>query len=223
MRLVLVGIGSAQHLRRQPPVGQQVDALEAGAPDGGHVAGQEQVRHHPLDGPPAPPAPRGHVGGQVEQGPILGLHLADRQRTAGPHLGEHLVHQVGVAGRGLADAGPRVLLGHAPAEQRLALDRVERGLVTPILEHLAARPQPPGQSGPVVRAQAGEEDQLVAAGQHVDRVDLHGGQPVEHLAKVPAVDPPGGPAVAEPLRRQGDAPGVERRDVHRPGHAEQST
>ncbi len=44
---------------------------------------------------------------------------------------------------------------HAPPQQRMTLDRHERRLVVPVLEHLAAAPQPAGQRGPVVRARGG--------------------------------------------------------------------
>ena len=61
--------------------------------------------------------------------------------------------------------------------------------MAPVLEHLAAALQPAGQRGAVVGAEAGEEGQLVAAGEHVDGVDLHEPQAVQHPAEVAPVHP----------------------------------
>src|SRR5690606_678639 len=58
-----------------------------------------------------------------------------------------------------------------------------------------AAPEPAPEGVPVVGAEAREEDQLVRAGQHVDGVELHLRDPVEHPPEVPAVDPPPRPRV----------------------------
>ena len=55
---------------------------------------------------------------------------------------------------------------------------------------------------PRVRAEPGEERELVRAGQHVDRVDLHHAQPVEDPRQMAAGDRPGRRRIDEPLRRR---------------------
>ena len=80
--------------------------------------------------------------------------------------------------------------------------------MAPVLEHLAAAPQPAGQRAAVVGAQPGEERQLVRSGEHVDRVDLHEPDPVEHPPEVPPVDAARWARVVEALGVEGDAAGL---------------
>ena len=61
--------------------------------------------------------------------------------------------------------------------------------------------------GARVRAEAGEQRQLLAAHEHVDRVDLDHADAVEHTAEVATIDATGRARIGETLRRDGDAPG----------------
>ena len=54
----------------------------------------------------------------------------------------------------------------------------------------------------------GEHRELLAAGQHVDGVDLYQPHPLQHPASVAAVDGARGTAIGETLGRQRDAPGL---------------
>ena len=57
-----------------------------------------------------------------------------------------------------------------------------------------------------VRPEAGEQRQLLAAHEHVDRVDLDQADPVEHPADVAAVDAARRPRLGEALGGERDAP-----------------
>ena len=62
-----------------------------------------------------------------------------------------------------------------------------------------------GDQAARVRPEPGEQRQLLAAHQHVDRVDLDQPDPVEHPAQVAAVDPPRRAGIGEALRGERDA------------------
>ena len=128
----------------------------------------------------------------------MDVEVTDDDRPPLSDLGQCRRHQLGIVAGDPAHTAPGVLARHAPAQQRMALDRMQGCLVAPVLEHLAAAPQPPAQGVAVVRAEAGEEHQLVAAGDHVDRVELHGGQPVEHPPEMAPIHPTPGTRVGEP-------------------------
>ncbi len=59
-----------------------------------------------------------------------------------------------------------------------------------------------------VDAQPGEQRELLAAHQDVDRIDLDETHAIEHPAQVPTVDPTGGPRFGEALGPQRDPPGL---------------
>ncbi len=206
-------LGGLEVLGRQPLAGEHVPAREAVAAHGGDLALVEQRLHHPLAVAPSPP--RLFLAGRLP----VDVHVADGDRPPLGDLGQGRRHELGVLLDALPDPAPGVQAGHAPAQQRPALDRVERRLVAPVLEHLAALPQPAGQRLAVVGAEPGEEHQLVAAGDHVHRVDLHGGEAVEHPAEVAAVHPARRTGVGEALGGQRDPPGVAQAHVERCGHA----
>ena len=77
----------------------------------------------------------------------------------------------------------------------------------PVLEHLVPAVGQLVQRRARIRPEPAEGGQVVRPGQHVHRVDLHDGQPLDHPAQLPDADGAGGPRVGEPLRGQGDAPG----------------
>jgi ferredoxin len=137
------------------------------------------------------------------------VELPERDGTALVDCLEHALVEAGVRAQEAADARPRVALRllHPPAQERVQLDREERCLVTPVLEHLPASPQPLRQGFARVRAEAGEEGQLVRAGEHVHRVDLHQADPLQDPTEVPPIDPTLRTGVVEALRLQGDAAG----------------
>ena len=180
---------------------------------GRDLARVEEVLDHPLAVAPAPPARR--RGGA----PAVDVEVADGDRAPLARSRPGPPPPARGCSRATAPhAAPGVLAGHAPAQQRMALDRVQRRLVAPVLEHLAAAPQPPAQGVAVVGPEPGEEHQLVAAGDHVDRVELHRGQPVEHPPEVAASTRPVGPRLGEALGGQRHPPGVAPAHLDGCGH-----
>ncbi len=160
--------GRGDHLRRQHPLGQVVEALEVPPPRRADLAGPEE----PLDGAlrigPVPPGP-GSLGASLGE-----LGGGDRPPVA--DLLEDPLHQVRTLVADPEHPAPCLGVGtlHAPAKQRLKRDREERRLVAPVLEKA-----PGGPVGGVVErgarvgAQAGESGQVVRALQDVHRVHLH--------------------------------------------------
>ena len=71
------------------------------------------------------------------------------------------------------------------------------GLVHPVLEQLAGGAGVVDQR-PRVRAEAGEQRQLLAANQHVDRVDLDQSDAVEHAPEMAPIDAPVGRRSVKP-------------------------
>ena len=78
----------------------------------------------------------------------------------------------------------------------------------PVLQAGAAAVHQPVEGRPVMGAGPGGQDQLVAAGDHVDRVDLDGAQPQQGGAQGgrSGGDRPGGGG--QPLGGEGDPPGL---------------
>ena len=77
------------------------------------------------------------------------------------------------------------------------------GLVDPVLEQLAVGSGVVDQAARM-RTQPGEQRQLLAAHQHVDRIDLDQTHPVERAAEVAAVDATRGATIAEALGAERD-------------------
>ena len=82
---------------------------------------------------------------------------------------------VGQPGAQLGVAGARVA-AHQQRVDRVVAGADDRGRVRPVLEQAPVAPEQRVQVGQVVAAQAAPEDQLVAAGDHADRVELEGAQ-----------------------------------------------
>ena len=143
---------------------------------------------------------------------------SDRSPDAtGPLVGDPAVHLLDVAGTPLLErevARPLVLAVHPPAVQVVVSHVDVRRLVHPVLEQLTGRGGI-GDERARVRAEPGEQRQLLAAHQHVDRVDLDQADPVEHAAQVPAIDPALRARVGEALRAEGDATRRGERDLLR--------
>ncbi|HZK59545.1 MAG TPA: hypothetical protein VFC59_06735 [Cryobacterium sp.] len=96
---------------------------------------------------------------------------------------------------------------HPPPEQRPRVERQERRLVRPAFgEPRLAAGGEPVELRLVVDAQAAERGQVVAALEHIDRVDLEQSQPVDERVELTDAGR-GARPTAEALRRQGDAAG----------------
>ena len=191
--------GPAEH-----PGGEGVAPFEGFGPRGcGDEALFEEVFQHPLDGVPVPapvvPLPVLHV---AEPGCQFGggQRLPDGQGFQ--DLGRHPVAQFGVH---RVRAHPFAAL---PLHEIVEMVRAdEAGLVGPVLHHPArVGPRHPRQDGAVVVAEPGEERQEVAAGHHIDGVDLNQVQPGKGTAHRPCTHGSGGPFLVQSLGCQRDPP-----------------
>ncbi len=153
---------------RNGPLGQVVDPLPA-APLGAHHLA---IHQGPLDGDlgrrPVPPL----------AAVLRAAQLGGRQRALGAQLLDHgVVHPVGqivVPVRAGAVGAP------AEREVRPLLDGQDARGVRPVLEGAAARPVGLLHRPAAHRTEAGVGDQLVRAGQHRDRVQLHRAEVAQH-------------------------------------------
>ena len=152
--------------------------------------------------------------------PTRSDEVAGRDRTV---VDDPLVHLLDEAGAPLAQrpvAPPLVIAGHLPAMEVIVGHVDVRRLVHPVLEHLAGLGGI-GDHGARVRAESGEQRQLLAAHQDVDRVDLDQTHPIEHAAEVTTIDAPLRARVGEALRGERDAARRRQRDLLG-GHRAQS-
>ena len=178
----------------------------AGAAD---PARPEEVLDGGLDQGPVP-SPFGLVPRQV----VLerGLELAGGERPARGDLREYGLDELGVLERDALHAAPGVgqRALHPEVQQGPGLRWDQARLVRPVLDE-AARTDVAGpvEQGRVVGTEAGEEREVLAAGEDVDAVDLDDADAVDHPLDVAhgrlARRRPG---VGEPLRHDGDAPGL---------------
>jgi hypothetical protein len=146
-----------------------------------------------VPGPPAPAAPRSLAQRTGAHRPLLAdplEHLGDELRALAlhPHRGAPALFE---------RLGPR----HPPAQQRVQVDRQQRGLVPPVLEQLAAPEGQVGDQPGVVRPEPAEQRQVVGALEDVDRVDLQQVRTPEHPPDVPRRHRPGRRRVGKTLRR----------------------
>jgi len=164
------GVGSAQHVTRQHPLRQVIGALEAvAAGQGGDPPRPEQVFHRPFAVVPLPPA----------ASPLSALaDLGGAERALGGDLGQHLFDVIAPLAGEARHPRPHALeplrSRHAPAQQRLVLDRDE------------ARPRGPNtrttrqrrgdsvgiEMGALVRAEPREQRQIMRAHEDIDGIDL---------------------------------------------------
>src|SRR5450759_2082553 len=162
-----------------------------------------------LDQGPVP-SPFGRVPRQV----VLecGLELAGGERPARGDLREYGLDELGVLERDALHATPGVgqRALHPEAQQGPGLRRDQARLVGPVLDETARTDVTgPVEQGRVVGTEAGEEREVLAAGEDVDAVDLDDADAVDH-----PLDVTHGrlarrwPGVGEPLRNNGDAPGL---------------
>ena len=190
--------------RGQGAFGQVIDALETVARLRGDQPGPEQPLQRPLAVRPRPPAGRAARSGR---------EVAAGHRSAPFDLGQHPFDIVGLLAPEAGQAGPHgpVLRPlHPPAQQRLQLQRQQRGLMPPVFEQ--PPPRPPGlglQRLARIVPQPREAGQIVGAGDDVDAVDLDHAQPPGDVANM-APAGGGGLRAPEALGGQGDAAGGMR-------------
>ena len=197
LRLVLgkrrrVHVGRGQH-----PMEQVVLTLKVRAPTSRDLPVGEQHRKSTLGVVPPPPRP----------GPSLPIrNVTRRNRSAGCHLGMDALDDVRVLFRHSPKTRPpdesRV---HLPPEPRQRLDGKQRCLVRPVFEELTIVEHLRKKIARV-RAQAGEQRQLLGTCEHIDGVDLDEPHAIDHLAHVTSVHPTRRTRFTEPLGRQRHAP-----------------
>ena len=201
--------GLREHVGRDHPLGEVVQPGEVvRATASRHLAGSEQVLESELAVVPVPPRALRTVAHREVTG---------HDRTLGTDPLQHVRDEPVVGCRPCPQRFPSGVAVHRPALQRIHVDRHVAGLVHPELEHVAV-------AGGVVdqrtrmRAESSEQWQLLAAHQHVHRVDLDETHPFDSTAQVPTVDAPSGTRVVEALRserepsrlRVGEIPGHRR-------------
>ncbi len=199
-----VGDGRRQGLRRQHPLGEVVEPGEVVAPPAsGDLTVEEEVLEGDLAVVPVPPR-------TLLADPLAEVGRRDRPELTDPV--EHLVEELRAAVAETVDAVPLVGPIHAPAEQAVLRARRDRRHVRPVLEQLAVV-EGGGEHRPGVRAEASEQRQLLAAHEHVHRVDLDDPDAAEHPAQVAPVDAPRRPALGQALGGDGHAPGIAGRQL----------
>ncbi len=167
--LVLAGRRRAQDLVRDHPLGQVVQALEAGAAGYDQVARRPQRVQHPPGRLPAPHAAAARS-----------LEVPGAERAAFADLRQHAVGQLRVAVDHRPEPVVRTSLVHTPPPHRPVADRHQAGLVRPVLEH-AALPEQLRDGAAGIAADAAGQGDPVAALDRRDRVQLHAAQPVDCL------------------------------------------
>ena len=117
---------------------------------------------------------------------------------------QHVVDEMRLVAPDPGDRPPAMVLGHVPTQVRVQFDRHVTRLVDVELEQLV-RGRGVGDQRSRMRSQPGEQWQLLAAYEDVDRVDLDDPHPVDDAAEMTAVDTTSGPRIVEPLRGERDA------------------
>ena len=126
---------------------------------------------------------------------------------SGPLSSDLSLERIDQVGTGVSDRVrlvPVVGVGHPPPQVGLEADVDERRDVAPVLEQLVVPVGEPVEQSRVVRAEAGEEREVLRPSEDVHRVELDHAEPVDHLRQVATVDlgrsrpalarRPGGPA-----------------------------
>ena len=196
----VVGI-VGDHLRRQHPLGQVVDALPRAALGADDLADVQQPLDGDLDVRPVPP-----VGAATTTAELGHRHRpvgAQRREDAVAHLLAHLVPALTASAEVTSPEG----------EHRPLLDREHARCVRPVLERAAA---PVRVLDPLARHRPEPRigDELVRAREHRDRVELHGAEAAQHGGgtATPAV------GAQQALRAQDEPARLVRRQVTPAGH-----
>ena len=202
-RVVLRGSRQFEDSSRDHPFGEVVDTGEVGgATHGGQRAGVEQVLERDLAVVPVPPRTL-RADAQLE---VTG---DDRPLVA--HPGQDVVDELRVVAANARHGPPAVVLRHVPPQVRVQFDGHVTRLVDVELEQLV-RGRGVGDQRSRMRSEPGEQRQLLAAHEHVDRVDLDEPHPVDHPTEMTTVDAALRPRVVEALGRERDTSSLRPRD-----------
>ena len=166
-----LGRAAGRGPRGEPALGQVPDPLLAlAAGDHDAALGPEDVEHA-VDVAARRPAARLPGGA----GPVL--EGAGREGPAGAELAQDRAAQRLVGGQPgpqppVVGGAVRGVAAHQQRVDRVVAGADDRGRVRPVLEQAPLAPEQRLQVGGVVGAEAAPQDQLVAAGDHADRVEL---------------------------------------------------
>jgi hypothetical protein len=190
--LVLGRAGLGEHVGGDHPLGEVVQPGEVvRSPACRDLTGAEQVLERELAVVPVPPR---------ALRPVAHLEVARHDRALGAHPVEHPSTSDRFAPPTCA-ATPAGMLVHRPPLQGMELDR-GRGTPRAPSTRTARRAGRVVDQRARMRAEPGEQRQLLAAHQHVDRVDLDEPHPVDDAAQVTPIDATGRARVGEPLRAE---------------------
>jgi len=196
--------GLREHVRRDHPFGEVVQPGEVVRSTASrHLSGAEQVLEGELAVVPVPPGALRTVAHR---------EVARHDRTVGTDPIQHIRDEPVVRCRPRPQRFPSSVAVHRPALQRIHVDGDVARLVHPELEQVAMAGGVVDQRARV-RSEASEQWQLLAAHQHVHRVDLDEAHPFESTAEVPTVDPPGGTRVVETLRSEREPSRLRVREI----------
>ena len=186
---------------RQHALGQIVEPLEAAARMGGDASGPEQPFEGVLLVAPAPPA----------AGTLCAVDVGGRDRAACGDFPIDVLDQAGMFAAPFGQSPIHFLAPagalHAPAHQRICLDRQERRLVRPIFEQpaLASRSRIVQQRHRI-RPEPRKQRHVVRPHHGADRIDLQQADAGKDPVQMTAIDRARRARIGEPLRGQRDAP-----------------
>ncbi len=197
-----------KHRRRQDALDQVVVALKVDAPPGADRAGEEERLQRHLAFVPVP-----HLTRRRALALVAGVSRT--HRTLCPHQLERLRDQLLLLCQHAPHPRPDAMaLVHAPAEQRVVLDRDQRRLMRPVLDQAtidtaAAVSRDSIEQPAVVGAEPREQRHVMGPGEDVYRVQLEQTEAADRggergQARLPASGPG---AEGEALSRQRNATG----------------
>ena len=177
--VVLAGGRHRQDALRDDPFGEVVHAGEVGRPaHRGEGPGIQQMFERDLAVVPVPPRPlRTHSL----------LEVAGDEWALVAHPRQYVVDEMRLVAPDPGNRLPTMVLRHVPPQVRVELDGHMAGLVDVELEQIMGSGGV-GDQRTRMRSEPGEQRQLLAADEHVDRVDLDEPHPVDDAAEMPAVD-----------------------------------
>ena len=133
--------------------------------------------------------------------------VAGDQRAIGTDAFEHGFDELTLVDGKTIEGRPSFGAGHVPAQVGVQVDRDVRRLVHPVLKQLGVCGGIPDQR-PRMHTETGKQDEFLAAGEHVDRVDLDQPSPIDQVAEVSTVDTAGRSRPSKSLCSQRDLPRV---------------
>ena len=129
------------------------------------------------------------------------------------HLFQHVRDVFRMVLLEIGEPFPAQPLIHPPSKQSMLIDRYQRSLVAPVLEHLSRSPQPAVEGIPVVVPEPGEEGHEMGPAEHVHRVELDKPDSAHNLAEVTDINPAAGSSLDQPLGGQHISPGLTSADL----------